>query len=75
MMWFLRKEKLILDTKKFNKKEVSFIGVGLVILFFGVSLLVPENIVSNGTAVNTVAHLIGFVLGFVFMFVNNLIEK
>jgi len=68
MIWFLRRERLILDVKKFNKKEVSFIGVGLVILFFGVSLLVPENIVSNGTAVNTVAHLIGFVMGFIIIF-------
>jgi len=75
LIWFLKKEKLILDTKKFNKKEVSFIGVGLVILFFGVSLLVPENIVSNGTAVNTVAHLIGFVIGFAIIFFYYLLKR
>ena len=69
MIWFLRRERLILDVKKFNKKEVLFIAIGMAVLFFGVLLLIPEEIVRNGSATNTLAHLIGFVLGFVFMFV------
>jgi hypothetical protein len=70
MIWFLKREKLILDVKKFNKKEVLFIAIGMAVLFFGVLLLIPEEIVQNGSATNTLAHLIGFMLGFVFMFVN-----
>jgi len=75
MIWFLRRERLILDVKKFNKKEVLFIAIGMAVLFFGVLLLIPEEIVQNGSATNTVAHLIGFVLGFVFMFVNYTFKK
>jgi len=69
MIWFLRRERLILDVKRFNKKEVLFIAIGMAVLFFGVLLLIPEQIVHDGSATNTLAHLIGFVLGFVFMFV------
>ncbi|MFH0831255.1 MAG: hypothetical protein V1886_00075 [archaeon] len=54
-----------------NKKEIAWIGVGLVVLFFGVSLLIPEKIVSNGSATNIFAHFVGFVIGFLLMLIFN----
>jgi membrane associated rhomboid family serine protease len=69
LIFLLKREKIIIDKRKWTKKEVVLVGLGLIILFFGVSLLIPENIVQNGSAVNILAHLFGFVIGFVTMFI------
>lgn len=47
-----------------DKREILFLGAGLAILFVGSLLLVPKTIITNGSVVNSLAHLIGLVIGF-----------
>ena len=61
----LKRERIMLDTSRWNKKEFAIIAISLGILFFGALLLIPENLINeSGSAINAIAHLIGFVVGF-----------
>jgi len=68
---------ILIRTKK--KKEIVNIGpinikpiiVPMIILFIGCLLMVPKNLVSNGSAINTPAHLFGYSIGFILSFIIN----
>ena len=65
LFFVLKKDNVAIDTSKWDYKEVSVICFSLIVLFVGALLLVPENLVNeNGSVVNAIAHLIGFIVGF-----------
>ena len=65
LTFILKKDKIILDPSKWDKKEVSIICFSLCVLFFGALLLIPEKMVNeSGSVTNAIAHLIGFIIGF-----------
>jgi len=65
LFFILKKDRILIDTSKWDYKEVSVICFSLIVLFVGALLLVPEKLMNeSGSAVNAIAHLIGFVVGF-----------
>ncbi|MDO8623252.1 MAG: hypothetical protein Q7R52_03315 [archaeon] len=76
LVLILRKEKIVLDNSKWNKKEFVIMAISLGILFFGALLLIPEKLINeSGSAVNAIAHLIGFIVGFWTYFVWDIKSK
>jgi hypothetical protein len=58
---------------KGSSVSIKHLIIPILILFIGVLLMVPKNLVANGSAVNTPAHLFGFVIGYGFSFIINII--
>jgi membrane associated rhomboid family serine protease len=76
LVFILKKDRILIDTSKWNYKEVSIICFSLIVLFVGSLLLVPENLINeSGSAVNAIAHLIGFVIGFLTYFIWSIKQK
>ena len=72
----LKKEKIMLDDSKWNKKEFAIIVISLGIFLFSILLLIPEKIVNeSGSAVNAIAHLTGFIVGFWTYFVWDILSN
>jgi len=65
-----RKKKIKLKGKPLDVKHLI---IPMTILLIGCLLMIPKNLVANGSAVNTPAHLFGFVIGYGLSFVVNLI--
>jgi len=56
-----------------QRLDVKHLIVSMSILLVGCLLMIPKNLVSNGSAVNTPAHLFGFVIGYGLSFIINII--
>jgi hypothetical protein len=68
--WFLVVLVVFLPQRKnkskingFRKSEVLILGLCMAFLFFGIGLMVPSILSSNGSVVDIVAHFIGFLIG------------
>jgi len=66
-IFYVKKNKVKSNIEKIDIKNlVSPLIIPLIILVYCIQLLVPINVINNGSAVNTPAHLFGFSIAFIF---------